>query len=581
MLARSSLLSDFIWFMRMTSRNRLKQFLARMRSPRYAIALIIGVFYFGFIIFMPMLSRASSGRPPQGTGVVGLMRGFGPLVLLILSASWWLWRTDRDGITLSPAEANLLVPAPISRKQLIQFKLLGSQPGLLSSAIFMAAFTHASPLPFVIRVISAWGLFTTLQLHRFGASLVHTSIAEQGRSGWRRVWLAALLYGAMVTAILAPLVMAIVQARGLITMSLASSFLAHPPASYALAPFRAVMAATNAISMDSWLKAFPIALAIVIAHYVWVVRLDAAFEEGAADAGSKRAQLIEAIRAGKSASLARRSKDSKPVRAAWFPLPSAGEPTVAILWKNFLGVTRGISMRLLVTVASVLAFIMITIRSSHGGPGGGFAHIGGIICLSYGAMITFLAPNRIRHDFRSDLRRIEIIRTLPVGGTSLAAAEIATSAIVLTCLQFVLLGTGFGLLLMAGNIPATPLVYWGVPAAVLILIALNTTMIVIHNGAAIVFPAWAGHKPGGAEMFGLTMLIMLASLLLLVLSLIGPAVIGGVSALSVRATFGANSYIAGGIAAIITLYVQLVLMTIWLGRAYDRMDPTGRGGVLS
>ena len=115
----------------------------------------------------------------------------------------------------------------------------------------------------------------------------------------------------------------------------------------------------------------------------------------------------------------------------------------------------------------------------------------------------------------------------------------------------------------------------------LVLIALNTTMIVIHNGAALVFPAWAGHKPGGAEMFGLTMLMMLASLLLLVLSLIGPAVIGGVAALSVRATFGARAYIPGAIAAIVAFYAQLVLLTMWLGRAYDRMDPTGRGGILS
>jgi hypothetical protein len=399
--------------------------------------------------------------------------------------------------------------------------------------------------------------------------------------GWKRVWPATLLFAVMITAVLAPFVMAMVKARGLIPMSLATSLLATPPATYALAPFRAVMAATNALSMAEWIRAFPVAIAIVIAHYVWVIRLDAAFEEGAADAGSRRAQIIEAVRAGKSASLARRAKDSKPVRAAWFPLPSAGEPAVAILWKNVLSVTRGISARFLVTLVSILTFMMIMIRSSHDGPGGGFAQVGGVMCLGYGAMITFLAPNRIRHDFRSDLRRIELIRTLPVGGTSLAAAEIATSAIVLTCLQFILLGAGFGLFLMIGKIPATPLVFWGVPAAVLVLIALNTTMIVIHNGAAIVFPAWAGHKPGGAEMFGLTMLMMLASLLLLVLSLIGPALIGGVAAFSARATLGSNAYIAGGIAGIVGLYVQLVLTTIWLGRAYDRMDPTGRGGILA
>ncbi len=566
------------WFIATSTRNQVRRFVGRLKSPRYAIAVILGVLYFGFILIGPLLMPDDGERP--GRGMVGLMRTGGALVMLLLAATWWLWRTNRDGIMLSPAEANMLVPAPLTRPQLIRFKLMTAQPSLLLSAFIMSLLTHGSALPLVLRFPASWALLTTLQLHRFGSSLVHTSVAEQGRAGWRRVWPAALLFAAVLAALVIPAVQTYLRDGGLIVTQM-MALMGEPPASIALAPFNAVMAAVNATTSAGWMRAFAIAVAILVAHYVWVIRMDAAFEEGAADAGARRAKLVEAVRSGNMAAARAEKNAGKAVRPPWFPLGAMGEPAVAILWKNVLGVTRGIAAKLVMSIIGIAAFMAVIISRGSDDSGPGFLGMIGIMGLSYGGLITFLAPGRIRHDFRTDLRRIELLRTLPLGGTRLAAAEITTSTIVLTLMQFALLTVGLVAMVASGQIRMTgQIVALIVPAAVL-FIGLNATMMTFHNGFAIVFPAWSGQKPGGVEMFGLAMLTVFASLLLFVLSLIGPIVVGGVAAMSMLPAWGTRAYIPGGAAAIIAVFVQLALLLVWLGRAYDRMDPTGRGGILS
>lgn len=570
----SNATSAYLWFMRAGARNRARRFRSQIRSPRYAIAVLLGGAYFFLLFVFPLFLDGPERSAPSG-GILQLSRGVGALAVALLAASWWLWRTDTRGISLTPAEANMLVPAPISRRQLIQFKLLTSQPSLVVSALLISGLTHSSALPFWMRFLASWVLFATLQMHRYGASLMHTSLSQHRGSALRRVWPAALVFTAMLGAVLWSVAVTMRAAPvGGLTMQMVFDGLAAAPASIALVPFRAVLAAVNAVDVTTWMSAFAIASGIAALHYVWVIRMDAAFEETAAAAGVKRAALVEAARAGRAARFRALPKDGGTLRAPWFPLPPSGNPAIAVLWKNVLGVTRGFSSKMIAGAIPLIIFFAIFFMNRDKPGGGGMALIGAL-ALGYGGMVTLMGPLRIRHDFRTDLQKVELLRTLPVGGTDLAAAEITTSAIVVSFLQLLLFSVGIAVLLYSGKITQPRYVAFAALPVLLTFFALNATMVTVHNIIAVMYPAWKS-KSGGIEMFGVALIFMIGGLIVLVLSMIGPSLVALAAVAGMGAQWGRHAYIPAIAGMITGMYAQLMLLVIWLGRVYDRMDPIER-----
>ena len=570
-----SVLVEGFWFMRTSLRNQIRRFTARIKSPRYAVAFLIGAVYFGFLVVYPLLTPDVPQHTAQGGPALRLVRTFGPVALALLAASWWLWRTDNNGISLTPAEASFLVPSPITRRQLIQFKLLRAQAGLLISALIVALMMSSSALPIPVRFLSAWVLFTILQLHRYGATLVHANLAENGRAGWRRVWFAALLFAAMLASVGYSLFVRYAIARAPVSLQSLSAALASAPAAYALMPFHAVLAPLNATDVSQWLQPFSIAAAIALAHYFWVISTDAAFEEGAAAAGLKRAAVVEAMRAGQGARASRLAKPVTNVRAPWFMLSARGNPAVAMLWKNVLAVTRGLSRRMLSVVVTAGLIVFVIASSRENTEGHPFMLTIGSMGIAYGALVTLMAPWNVRHDFRNDLLRLDLLRTLPVGGASLAAAEVATSTIVVSLMQFALVGIGTGCLVAAGKIEHPGMFAAAVVPAILFMIGVNATLVALNNWHALRFSAWV-RKPGGIEMFGVAIIVMIASAIALAVALIVPVLVGFSAMSSIGLHGGTRTYIVGGAGVLVGLYGQLAFILTRVGRAYDGMDPVER-----
>ncbi len=61
------------------------------------------------------------------------------------------------------------------------------------------------------------------------------------------------------------------------TYAMLVAAISTPPASWALYPFKALIAPTFAHSTELWLAAIPAAVARLVIHVVWVVATDAAF----------------------------------------------------------------------------------------------------------------------------------------------------------------------------------------------------------------------------------------------------------------------------------------------------------------
>src|SRR5919199_6240772 len=112
-----------VWFLTTHGmRNRLAQQGRRLKSPRYALALLVGIAYFWFFFFRP-----SGGRAPLAQVFSReAAEVFTSLFFALLVAWWWVNGSDRSALAFTPAEVQFLFPAPLTRRNLIQYKLLST-----------------------------------------------------------------------------------------------------------------------------------------------------------------------------------------------------------------------------------------------------------------------------------------------------------------------------------------------------------------------------------------------------------------------------------------------------------------------
>src|SRR6185436_1177987 len=97
-------------------------------------------------------------------------------------------------------EVQFLFTAPLTRRQLLHYKLLRSQLGLLFGSaiatIFLRPGTFFSGWTFFVGV---WLLLSIVRLYGIGVALSRQSLAGHGRSGLAHQWLPLLiLFGAIV-----------------------------------------------------------------------------------------------------------------------------------------------------------------------------------------------------------------------------------------------------------------------------------------------------------------------------------------------------------------------------------------------
>ena len=550
-----------------TVRNRFARQLARVRTPRYAVALLIGLAYFWLVFFRPG-SVGSANRPNTG-GAIASLGGIG---FAITAWYWWLRGGVANALAFQPAEVQFLFPAPLSRRTLLAYRIVRAQILILINAtiwmVLMRRWGIALNAP--ERFVTAWGLFSTLSLHRLAAALTQTAPV----TGVRRVVHIAMqmLSGAAFAAL------AIAAFPGLRTfgsvgiadgMRALVAALAQPPASYALAPFRLISAPLSAVSPEAWLRAVGIVVVIIVAHVAWVMSLaNVAFEEAAATASAEMARRIAAFkerRAGGGVATA------KKVKRTWVPLAPTGWPATAVIWKNTLSLTRAGSLRVVIVLIA-LAIVSARLVSDAGTSGLGPA----VPFLVFAGLIGLLGPRLVRNDLRQDLLHLALLRTWPLRGPTMVAAQMASPTIVLTVFQLGLVAAA------CAAVPMAVLDHWGhgtliaaLVAVPLVSLALNAANVAIQNGAALMFPTWVrlGADSGGIEAIGQNLLMMIGSMVALVLCLIGPVAAAGVVR-TLMADLGPVSFVAAAAVAAVALGLETYAMVLALGNLFERTDPT-------
>jgi Putative ABC exporter len=555
-----------------STRNRAAAQLRRLRTPRYAIAFVIGGAYVWYFFL----------RPTSGAGVTSAFLGQATEVLVtmfvvLMLMSPWVFGGSTQVLAFLPAEVAWLFPAPFSRRTLLTYKLLRAQVAVLLNALIWVFILRrgGTEIPGVLRAVAIWTVFTTLLVHRLGAALVRVSWRDHGAAGLRRhrgsIALAILVVG-LVAITLAGARAELVAAHGAREFVTAlASVLDRAPARYALYPFRLIVAPVFAHTTGAWAVAIGPALLVAALHVVWVLRTDTAFEEAAAEASVVRARRVEALRARRGAAIAESPNRTGARRT--LPLAPVGHPAVAVLWKNTLGLMRG---RVLAHLVPPFA-IGIAGGLSAGGTGRWDpARLVGICAMALAGGLFIMGGRLLRSDLRHDMLNLPMLKSLPIRGRALVLAEVSSTTLPLAAVQIVLIGIAFlALRVSKTSLGAADLRVAALVASPFVVLAVNGAMMTLQNGIAVLFPGWirlGAAAVGGVEALGQSLLTTVATLIALAMGLVLPAAAGAGVYLALPSRFAVATAAAGIVGAVI-LAAESYAMIAWFGRVFERTEP--------
>jgi ABC-2 type transport system permease protein len=343
--------------------------------------------------------------------------------LLLTSARWWLATPDRTALAFTPAEVHLLFPAPVSRRALVQSKLLRGQVAILLNVVVWVVLLRGGggSLDGWQRGIALWILFSTFTLHRLAAALVRLNVgqrrgAARGRARSRSCSSAPVRRRRLRALAGAPAITA--------AWAVASRPCSTRWADRAAAADRPLRAAARAgargpvfaVSGTDWLWRIGPALLVLALHYLWVVRTDAAFEEAALEASQERAKVLAKLSAApNSRPSARAAALPASFPATWGhpPSPSRGR-TLRPPFAAAGGSDRSASSSWHLRRHAVRA----QAHHRHADRGHARPHV------VWGVMLLLLGPVWTRYDLRLDLRDLTMIRTMPLSGRAIVSAEI-------------------------------------------------------------------------------------------------------------------------------------------------------------
>jgi hypothetical protein len=349
------------------------------------------------------------------------------------------------------------------------------------------------------------------------------------------------------------------------------------PLPYVLAPFRLVVAPQFAPGYKEFLLAFGPALAIAGLHYYWVMHSNVAFEEASIELSRKVAERMAAVRSGHWQNASQPKKASR----APFVLRPAGQPAVAVLWKNLISAGQYVTARVWVMLACMAIPCGIVLTQSMHHSGGAAVGVLFLVAMLL-AMSLFSGPQMLRNDLRQDLRVADVLKMLPMPGWQIVLGEVLAPAAILAGFQWLLLL--FGVLVCPAHISSHMVVSMGlrlsvVVAAAVVLPFIDVVWLLIPNASVLFFPAWfqfGKEVPRGFETMGQQIILMFAQLVVVLLALT-PAV--GVFALC---CFGGTviqlpllGVVMGAFGAAIVLAIEAAIGVSVLGRVFERFDLSG------
>jgi ABC-2 type transport system permease protein len=555
-----------------SAKNRVRMRLRRLREPRYLIGAIVGAAYLYFSVFARMGRRGPRAGGPRGgpsPAALEALRSGAPaavgLALLAATAVGWLLPFDSGLLDFSQAEVQFLFPAPVSRRSLLLHRMMRSQIGILLGSIIPALMVQSFSGYARLRLsVATWLILSTAKVYATGVSLARTRLTSSDTRARRVAWLPLVVLG---------------SACGIVAIALLQTFRASPPdgareaivqigtiVSHGLPrivlwPFVALAAPLFAPWPGEYLVAMLEAAIVAAACVAWVLASDATFQDAAEEVAARKAQQPGP-----------RAVKYRARTTGWNLAPS-GRAEVAFAWKAAMQTLRVVDIRSFVRVAAIL--VLITVGSTAFGRASGLPAIVGIFALAGAGFTVLMAPQILRVDLRQDLKHLELLKTWPVKASAVVRGEIAWPGGLLTVVAWILIG--IALVLSSANFSRVPigLRLGAAGAAALVAPALVFAQLTIHNGVALMFPAWVplgSQRARGLDAMGQRIIILGGTWLLLAIMTLPGALAGAIVWFAFRAIVGPLALIPGAIACAVVLGIEVLVATEALGPLYERLD---------
>ena len=561
-------------------RNRLATRIKRLQQPKYLIGAIAGGLYLYLYFFRYLFGGRSGvrggslglGIPPEYVPAVESLAALALFIIVILA---WAIPHERAALTFTEAEVAFLFPAPVSRRTLVQFKLLRSQLRILFSVLIFSLFFRRFGGNAWIHAAGWWLILSTLNLHFLGASFARTLFLDRGISNQLRRLIVFGVAAGMVTVVVL-WAKKTLPAPGHLnpqdfssTMDYVQSVLTAGPAEYLLYPFRVMVSPFFAADATAFFTLAYLALLLLMLHYFWVLFSDVAFEEASVTASQKLAARVTAMRSGNWALAGK----SQKARRAWFKLSPTGPAFTALLWKNLIGLGRVFSLRLWILIIALLVIFTFAFSSTTNGQSlSVLVDIMLAIALVYSLL---LGPQILRLDFRQDLPQADILKTFPVPAWQIALGEILAPVAVLTGFQWLtLIPTTALSVYLPGNHQSLFLAIC--LSSAILLPVMDFILLLIPNTAVLLFPSWiqtGKDSPRGIEATGQRLIFAIGQLLVLTLTLLPAALAFSIVYFPLKFVAGpAIGVVFAAPAAAVVLAGEAATGVYLLGRLFDRLD---------
>jgi ABC-2 type transport system permease protein len=567
------MLSASLYITLCTARNRVRVRLRRLREPRYLVGAMAGAAYMYFSVFARIRPGGSGARRRRNSGLPVPLRalaGAGPaiggLVALLVAAIAWLMPFESGLLAFSEAEVAFLFPAPVTRRELLVHRMMRSQLGMLFGALVIGVVSPSSDAVAHVRVaVGTWLVLFTAKAYFTGVTLARSRLRSADRLSRRVAWLPIVFLGGALLAAAAALFrefngrpvggfVDVVRRIG----GTAGAF----PLRVLLWPFTAVAAPLFADSPAAYVAAFLGAGVVLAAVVVWVLLSDEAFQDAAAEAVARR----EAEQPGGRAV---RFK----VRPGGPALAPSGRPELALAWKGAMQTLRIVDRRSAIRLVAI-GFSLAIAAVSLGRAGGALAVVGVFSAVGAGFAIL-MGPQAMRLDLRQDLRHLELLKTWPVPAPALVRGEVLWPGTLLTLISWALLGLTLLLSESVFEELRPGLRISGALAIAILAPALIFAQYAIHNGVALLFPAWVSvgaSRARGLDAMGQRLIMLGGTWLLLVLMMIPGALAGGIVWFTLESWLGAGIFVPAALAAAIVMVVEVVVATEAMGPLFERVD---------
>jgi len=551
-----------------STRNRIIYRLRRLRDPRYLIGAIAGFAYL-WLMFFRNTRGAHSKQFVLLTG--DMFADFFGVVVLALMVLAWALPSDSGGLQFSEAEIAFLFPAPLRRRDLLLYKIIRAQPQALGSAIAFFIFGwRRSWLIGTWAALSVLGIyFTFVALARARLKLMHVGFIAR-----------LLIVSVVMTGLVSLAVSDIVKKHPLVLkgktgpgviQQLHGAFRGGPIGAVLFVPrlFATAASAPTPAQLATSIAALAVLGAIL---FLLAVRMNVSFEEASIVHSARRAARIDRLRARQSGRMA----VSYRRLGSPFKLGETGWPETAIVWKNVIALMRtGFGI---IVLFLLMAALMLGIALYHHDEIA-YKVIGGLF-LFMSAFFPLSGPQLFANDLRLDLARSEILKSYPIVGERLVAAELAAPLVVIAALEVVFAGCGSLLLRLSGTterfgrLAATPEF---VITVLVLTLPVCAMLLLIRNAVPLYFPAWSLRPADDVRSFvnvGQRIVVLFANLFALVISLIPASIVFLPTAFIAYKFFSASAMFI----PIATVPAAMVIcIEVWfgiklLGARFDAMD---------